>query len=89
VYLAMLLGPSVAGLAITAVDGGAAALRAYRKRLFEWRAGVGWYVAALLTAPIAITVTLLILSATSSHFGPVILWDEYQERRVRFTPPAG
>lgn len=80
VYLAMLLGPSVAGLVITGADGGAAALRAYRERLFTWRVGAGWYAAALLTAPIAITLTLLILSDASPGFVPVVLSGEnYQE----------
>lgn len=76
VYLAMLLGPSVAGLVITAVDGGAPALRAYRDRLLTWRVGASWYAAALFTAPIAITFTLLILSAGSSHFAPAVLSGE-------------
>src|SRR5687768_1476836 len=83
VYLAMLLGPSVAGLTITAIDGGAAALRAYRERLLAWRVGVGWYVAALLTAPVTITLTLLILSAASPQFVPALLSGEV------FQGPAG
>lgn len=76
VYLAMLLGPSVAGLAITAVGGGAAALRTYRERLLTWRVGAAWYAVALFAAPIAITLTLFILSATSAGFVPAVLSGE-------------
>ena len=75
VYLAMLLGPSVATLVITSLAGGAAAWRAYRERLLAWRVGARWYAAALLTAPIAIMLTLLILSAISRDFVPVVLSD--------------
>ena len=43
VYLAMLVGPSVGGLAIAALTGGGIGLRAYRERLFAWRVAAGWY----------------------------------------------
>src|SRR5690349_6310036 len=51
VYLAMLAGPSIAGLAMTAAVGGLQGLRDYRARLLHWRVGLGWYAAALLIAP--------------------------------------
>jgi uncharacterized protein len=73
VYLAMLVGPSVGGLVITALTGGGTGLRAYRERLLAWRVEAGWYAAALLTAPIAIAVTLLALSVVSPDFMPAIL----------------
>jgi uncharacterized protein len=76
VYLAMLVGPSVAGLVVTALTGGRAGLRAYRERLLAWRVDVGWYAAALLTAPIAIALTLLVLSAVSPGFVPAIMSDQ-------------
>lgn len=73
VYLAMLLGPSVAGLAITGIAGGRAGLRDFRDRLFAWRASAGWYAVVLLVAPVTLGVTLLALSLVSPDFAPSIL----------------
>jgi hypothetical protein len=73
VYLAMLAGPSIAGLTITALMGGRDGLRAYWKRLGMWRVGMRWYAAALFIAPIAISLTLLALSFVSTDFVPAIL----------------
>jgi membrane protease YdiL (CAAX protease family) len=70
VYVAMLLGPSVAGTTITAALGG---LRDYRDRLLAWRVGAWWYAVALLTAPLAMAVTSLVLSQMSTAFVPAIL----------------
>jgi membrane protease YdiL (CAAX protease family) len=72
VYLAMLVGPSVAGLAITAITGGRDALREFRDRLLAWRVGGAWYAVALFTAPLAIGVTLLALSLASPDFTPAL-----------------
>ena len=73
VYLAMLAGPSIAGLTITALVGGRDGLRTYWKRLGVWRVGMRWYATALFVAPLAIVVTLLALSLVSSDFVPAIL----------------
>lgn len=73
VYLAMLAGPPVAGLLMTAVTGGAQALRDYRARLLKWRVDPRWYVIALLTAPVTLAATLLILSRFSDAFVPQLL----------------
>jgi membrane protease YdiL (CAAX protease family) len=73
VYLAMLAGPSVAGLAMTGITGGVAALRDYRARLLEWRVGFIWYAVALLTAPLALALTALTLSQFSGDFAPALL----------------
>lgn len=72
----MLVGPSVAGLAITAIAGGAPAMRDYGARLVTWRVGIEWYVAALFIAPAAITLTVFVLSAISPAFTPAILVSE-------------
>lgn len=79
VYLAMLVGPSVAGLAITATTGGTRALREFRSRLFAWRIPMRWYAVALLTAPAAIALTIGALSLGSPDFLPAF-WrgDDYQ-----------
>lgn len=73
VYLAMLAGPSVAGLTTTALVGGRDGMRAYWKRLGVWRVGMRWYAAALFIAPMAIALTLLALSFVSTDFLPAIL----------------
>jgi membrane protease YdiL (CAAX protease family) len=73
VYLAMLAGPSLAGLIMTAVTGGAPALRDYRAKLFRWRVAPVWYVAALFTAPMALVIALLALSRISTDFVPAFL----------------
>jgi len=72
VYLAMLAGPSIAGIAMTAITAGAAGLRDYRTRLFKWRVPLLWYAVALLTAPLALGLTLLALSRTGD-FVPAFL----------------
>ena len=72
VYLAMLAGPSVAGLSMTAMGGGRAALRQYRSRLLKWRVAPIWYAVALLSAPLTLAVTMLALSLFSGDFAPAI-----------------
>ena len=73
VYLAMLAGPSVAGLSMTIAFGGIAGLREYRARLFRWNVAPVWYAVALLTAPLTLVVTMLVLSRFSSDFVPAFL----------------
>jgi membrane protease YdiL (CAAX protease family) len=73
VYLAMLIGPSVAGLLMTAVTSGLPGLRSYFRRLTEWRVGARWYAVALVTAPLALTLTLLALAPWSGDFQPGFL----------------
>jgi membrane protease YdiL (CAAX protease family) len=73
VYFAMLAGPSVAGLAMTWTIGGFMGLRQYRARLLRWRVAPSWYAVALLTAPLALALTALVLSQFSSDFVPAIL----------------
>lgn len=73
VYLAMLAGPSVAGLTITALIGGWPALREYGHRLLAWRVDLRWYAVAVLTAPLAIAITELGLSRVSADFVPGFL----------------
>lgn len=71
-YVAMLLGPSVAGVLLTALVSGKAGFRALLSRLFRWRVDVRWYAAALLTAPLVATTVLLVLSLLSPEFLPGI-----------------
>jgi len=71
-YLAMLAGPSVAGILLTGLVDGRAGLREFRSRLLKWRVGARWYAVALLTAPLVATAVLLGLSLTSPDFFPRI-----------------
>lgn len=73
VYLATLLGPSVAGLVMTGLVEGKAGFRTLWSRLFSWQAGLGWYAIALLIAPVMITGTLFVLSLISPVFSPAIV----------------
>lgn len=68
VGMAMLIGPSLAGIGMTAVCGGRAGLRDYWARLTRWRVGLGWYGYALLIAPVTTALTLLVLMPFSSDF---------------------
>lgn len=49
---ALLLGPSLSGVLLTAFIGGRRGLRDYRARLVRWRVPAYWYAIALLLAPI-------------------------------------
>jgi len=73
VYLAMLAGPSAAGILLTSLVDGRAGLRELMGRLLEWRVDARWWAVALLTAPLLITATLLTLSLASPTFLPGIL----------------
>jgi membrane protease YdiL (CAAX protease family) len=68
--VAMVVGPSVAGVLLTGLVCGRAGFRDLRSRLLKWRVGVRWYAIALLTAPLASLAVLLALSLTSPVYLP-------------------
>jgi membrane protease YdiL (CAAX protease family) len=68
VAAAMLAGPSVAGLLLTACLSGTAGLRNLLSGLFRWRVAGRWYAAALLPAPLLSAAVLFALSLTSPIF---------------------
>ena len=68
--IAMLAGPSVTGLLLTALVYGRAGLREFRSRVLKWRVGATWYAVALLTAPVVMTATLLALVVHLSGVSP-------------------
>jgi membrane protease YdiL (CAAX protease family) len=53
------LGPLSAAFTVTALTEGREGLRRWRRRLFQFRAGAGWYALALLAVPIAMVVGTL------------------------------
>jgi|SRR5215207_623063 len=67
-YVAMLAGPSVAGIILTGFVDGRVGLRELLSRLLRWRVGARWYAVALLTAPLLVTATLLAFSLTSPAY---------------------
>jgi len=71
--VAMLLGPSIAGLALTGLVYGRSGFRDLRTRFFKWRVNARWYAVALLTAPLSMAAVLLTLSLFSSDFVPAIV----------------
>ena len=71
--LAMLAGPSVTGLLLTALIDGRSGLRALRSRLLEWRVDVRWYVAALCVAPLLASAITLTVSLITPAFLPGII----------------
>ena len=70
VLVALFAGPSIAGLACTALVGGRAGLRDLLARGLRWRVGARAYAAALLPAPLLVVTTLFGLSRISSEFLP-------------------
>ena len=71
-YVAMLAGPSVAGLLMTGLVSGRAGLREVLVRLTTWRVGGRWYAVALLTAPLLVMAVSLSLSLLSTEFLPAV-----------------
>ncbi|MEZ4384028.1 MAG: CPBP family glutamic-type intramembrane protease [Nannocystaceae bacterium] len=70
---AALLGPTGAGLLMTARTGGKAGLRSLIRSLIRWRVAWRWYAVALLTAPVTAFAVLMILAQGAPEFSPAIL----------------
>jgi membrane protease YdiL (CAAX protease family) len=70
---ALLLGPSLAGILMTAIASGKAGFRELFARLLRWRVGVRWYAVALLTAPLLFVVVHTALSLFSPIFRPGLI----------------
>jgi membrane protease YdiL (CAAX protease family) len=66
--IAMLAGPSIAGILLTFLADRKQGLRECLSRALTWRVAARWYAFALLTAPLLWLVTSIALSLTSSQF---------------------
>jgi CAAX protease family protein len=64
----MLAGPAVAGLLVTGLVDGRAALRDILSRLLKWRVSARWYAMALLPVPLLAATLLAALKLTSPVF---------------------
>lgn len=73
VYLAALAGPSIAGILMTGLVSGRAGLRDLCASVLRWKVGVGWYLVALLTAPVLMAATGFALSQQFPVFVPAII----------------
>ena len=71
--IAMLAGPSVAGVAATALFLGKTGLHDLWLRCSKARVGARWYAVALLTAPLLVSGVLMALSLISPVFRPGLL----------------
>ena len=71
-YVAILAGPCVAGVLMTAIVDGRTGLRHLVARLGRWRVGWSWYALALLPA-VAMAATTLLMPIVSADFRPAIL----------------
>ena len=88
-YLAMLAGPSIAGLMLTRLVYGGTGLRELASRLFRWRVGARWYALALLIAPLVIMAVLLTLSRISPDFLPRLFISDDRGFLLQFSFAAG
>lgn len=70
--LAMLAGPTVSGLLMTALISGRAGLRELLARFLRWRVPIRWWAVALLTAPVVMTAIPVLLSLRLTQFLPAI-----------------
>ena len=70
--LAMLAGPSVAGILLTGLVHGRAGFRNLLTRMTRWRVGARWYALALITAPLSMATVLLALSLIAPEYLPGI-----------------
>jgi membrane protease YdiL (CAAX protease family) len=81
--LAMLGGPSIAGILLTFLADRKDGLRQFVSRAFTWRVGARWYAFALLTAPLLWLATSFALSLGSAEFLPGVFTSPDMFGRVR------
>lgn len=69
-YIALLVGPSIAGITMIGLVHGKAGYKELLSRLFKWRIDFRWYALATLVTPILAIIILLLLSFYSTDFVP-------------------
>ena len=75
IFVSMLLGPSVAGILMTALLDGRAGLHELWTRLLRWRVDSRWYAFALLAMPLLMLAVLLPFSLVAGPaFTPGFQW---------------
>lgn len=73
VFVAMLLGPSLASVGLTGALEGIRGVRILAQRVFDFRVAARWY-AALLVAPVLVSFVLFGMASFSSSFLPAIIF---------------
>ena len=86
---ALVLGPSIAGIVMTAIVHGRRGLRELYTRSRKWRVGVRWYAVALLSAPVLAGAVLLALLSVSPVFLPGIAATDDSLALVMYALGAG
>ena len=69
-FAAMLLGPSLAGIILTAVVEGKNGLRALFSRIVHWNVGLRWYAVVLLFPVLILAVLITLAALVSPVFAP-------------------
>jgi membrane protease YdiL (CAAX protease family) len=87
--LAMLAGPSTAGILLTGLVHGRVGFREFISRLLKWRVGIRWYAVAFLTAPLLITVIPLTLSLFFPEFLPRLFAIDHKASLLLFGITVG
>jgi membrane protease YdiL (CAAX protease family) len=87
--VAMMIGPFVSGLAVTALVRGRSGLRELLARALRWRAAPKWYAVALLTAPVSVLAALLTLSLLSPEYLPTFFASDAKGSILTFALLAG
>ena len=82
-FLAMLAGPSIAGILLTILVDGKQGLREFVSRAFRYRVAARWFAFALLAAPVLWLATSFAMSLTSSEFLPGIFTSDNKLGRVQ------
>ena len=82
-FLAMLAGPSIAGILLTFLVDRKHGLREFVSRAFRCRVAARWYAFALLAAPLLWLATSFAMSLTSSEFLPGIFTSANKLSRVQ------
>ena len=87
--IAMLAGPSISGILLTAVLQGRTGLREFLARVLTWRVRAKWYAVALATAPLAMIATLMALSYGSRAFVPGLFVSDQMNSLVLISLAVG
>jgi uncharacterized protein len=76
VFIPYLLGPLTAGIVLICLTYGKAGMRELLSNLVRFRVNILWYVIAVLTAPVLVSVILFFLSLISPEYVPAIITAE-------------
>jgi CAAX protease family protein len=87
--IAMLAGPSIAGILFTGILFGKKGLREFLARVLRWRVSAKWYAVALMAAPLAMTATLIALSYGSRAFVPGLFTSDHNTSLVLISLAVG